>query len=198
MKFELRSNGDVVLRQVDGVQRLLADPAELLEDMGEHMVNTSVPETFRAGGPGWPRSSWQAESAQQDSGALLRSVTHEVSGHTLRVGSNLRYARQRQLGGELKPKKARALAIPLPGTPKSMQRPRRWGDRLFYLESTKGKADTVGILASKGGRNGKITPRFVLRARVTQPARPFVVFRDEDIVWLNGRLAAHLQEAARG
>lgn len=201
MRFEVRHNGDVVVHQVERVAHLLREPSELLDDLGEHMVNTSIPETFRAGGrpTAWPRSAWQAESAQQESGALLRSITHELAGgSTLRVGSNLRYARQRHLGGELEPTKSKALAIPLPGMPKSMRRPRRWGDRLFFMESEKGKAETVGILATKDGRTGAVTPRFILRRKVTQPARPFLVFLAEDITWLNGRLAQHLQEAVRG
>lgn len=197
--LRIKSNGDVVLRDLDAAARVLRDPAELLEDLGEHMVNTSIPQTFRAGGrpSPWPKSKWQNEAAMQGTGALQRSVRHEVRGRKLRVGSNLRYARQRQLGGEIRPVKARALAIPLPGMPNSMRRPRRWGDRLFYMESTKGDANTVGILASKD-RQGSVTPRFVLRSKVTQPARPFVQFLDEDLVYLQGALARHLQEAVGG
>lgn len=192
MRLQLRSNGEVVVRSLDGLAGRLRDASELLEDMGEHMVNTSVPETFRQGGrpERWPKSKWQTgERSQMDTTRLAQSVKHEVSGgKILRVGSNLAYARQRQLGGTIKAKNARALAIPLPGMPSSMRRPRRWGDRLFYMESESGNPDTVGILASKDGK-GTITPRFVLRRQVVQPARPFIVFTDDDIAYFSRSVA---------
>lgn len=189
MRFELKSNGTLVVQELD--RRIDAlDPAALLADMGEHMVYTSVPKTFRLGGrPRWPGSAWQSgQNPQQDTTRLLRSVNFEVAGSTLRVGSNLRYAAQRQFGGKIQARRARALAIPLPSVPRSMRRPRRYGDQLFMLPSTKGKPETVGVLATKNAK-GEITPRFVLRKSVNQPPRPFVVFADEDIAWFSGQVA---------
>lgn len=194
MQFRIQSNGEVVVRELDTAARRIQKPQALLEDMGEHMVNTSVPLTFRLGGrPRWPSSAWQSgQNPQRDTTQLLRSVAHEVSGSTLRVGSNLIYAAQRQLGGRIQAKRARALAIPLPGVPRTMRRPRRWGGQLFMLESD--KPDTVGILASRS-KSGDIVPRFVLRRAVEQPARPFVVYADDDIAWFHRRVVAALEGA---
>jgi len=192
LRFEMRGNGDVVVHQVDELAKRIENVRPVLEDFGEHMENSSIPETFRQEGrpKRWKRGPWSSRRQQQESTRLIQSVKHEVSGDRLRVGTNLRYAAQRHFGGELKPKKAKALAIPLPGVARSMRRPRRWGDRLFFMKSVKGKADTVGILATTD-RRGEVVPRFVLRRKVTQPARPFIVAVDEDMVYLSRRLVEY-------
>lgn len=187
--FDLRANGELVLRDLEGVMARIQDPRPVLEDFGEHMVNSSIPENFRQEGrpEKWPRGEWSSERQQQDTTRLLQSVTFEVSATGVKVGTNLKYAAQRHFGGILEPKNARALAIPLPDVPRSMRRPRRWGDRLFMVKPTKGDANTVGILATQG-RKGEIIPRFVLRRQVEQPARPFIVAQDEDLALLSRRL----------
>lgn len=190
--FRLEHNGEVVVRQIEDVAVRIRDPRPVLEDFGEHMVETSIPETFRQGGrpERWAESKWSADRTQMDTGRLLRSVQHEVSARALRIGTNLKYAQQRHFGGTIEPKSAKAIPVPMPDVPRSMRRPRRWGDRLFFLESKKGDKDTVGLLASKG-RRGQAIVRFVLRRRVTQPARPFLVVQDDDWALFSRRLAQY-------
>lgn len=190
MRLELRSNGEVVVRQVDGMARRLGNTDALLDDLGEHMVWDSVPETFRRGGRPvpWPTSDWTSATVMRKNNRLQNSVRHEVTGGLLKVGTNLRYARQRHFGGTIKAKPGKALVFPIPSqVPATMQRPSRWGKRLFLLPSDSGDPDAVGVLASRS-RTGEITPRFVLRKQVTQPARPFLVFVDEDLAWFEDRI----------
>lgn len=190
--FELRGNGEIVLHDLEEVMGRIKDPHEVLEDFGEHMVNSSIPETFRQEGrpEKWKRGLWSSERQQQDTTRMLQSVTYQVFPGSVKIGTNLKYAAQRHFGGVLEPKTARALAIPLPDVPRSMRRPRRWGDRLFMVKPTKGDPDTVGVLATEGGK-GEIIPRFVLRRRVEQPARPFLVAQDEDLAYFSRRLVEY-------
>ncbi len=184
MKLRFKSNGELLGQALANRGLDSAKATALLEAIGEHMVNVSVPETFRAEGPGWPRSAWSAEKQGQDTGALLRSVTHDVEGNKLRVGTNLKYARKFQLGGVTKPKRAKALAIPLPHVPRAMRRPRRFGKRLFYVKPAKGgEPNDRGILAVEVGRGkrAEIKPMFVLRGSSTTKPRPFLVWKNEDI-----------------
>lgn len=191
--LQFKSNGELVVREAEELAERIADPREVLEDFGEHMVNTSIPRNFEEGGrpDQWAGSDWQMGSGPNyDRGRLVRSIRHEVSARGLRVGTNLRYARQRHFGGELRPTRAKALVVPLPGLTRSMRRPSRWGDRLFRVDPKSGDADTAGVLATSD-RSGKVTPRFVLRRRVTQPARPFLLFQDEDVAYLLRQMAAY-------
>ena len=197
MRLEYRSNAGAVVREVEGVARRATDPTGVLEDIGERMVEFSIPENFRRGGrpDPWPGSEWSRSELMTESRRLANSVRYEASRRRLRVGTNLRYAAQRHFGGELEPTRARALAIPLPGVRKSMARPKRWGDRLVYLPpGDGGDADSRGVLATKRGKGkkAKYTPRFALRARVTQPARPFLVWQDDDQAYAERAIVRHL------
>lgn len=190
--FRVGDNGDVVLSLLGRMAGRAKAGAAALDDIGQHMVNTSIPANFAAQGrpDKWIGSDWTSEKIQTDSTQLLRSITPEVAGQTLRIGTNLAYARQRQLGGKIAAKAAKALPIPLPWVPKGMRRPRRWGDRLFRIKSKKGDPNTIGVLAIE--ERGDIKPVFVLRKSVTQPARPYLLWQDEDLVYAQRSIVEHL------
>ena len=188
MKFEVRHNTGVVVEEVAGRARRLRDLTPVLEDMGEHMVNSSIPENFQAGGrPGrWPRSDWSSEKGQLQSGRLLRSIRHEVSRGRLEVGTNAKYANQRQFGGTIKAK-GKLIPVPIPGLPVSMSRPSRWGARLRWRPTRKGRG---ALVARTRGKKWRVI--FWLKEEVTQPARPFLLFQDADLAYLATSVARHL------
>lgn len=193
---KISTNGDLVIRELEQLAERLADPRPALERFGEHMLDTSIPKNFAQGGrpERWSRSPWATREPQKDTGRLMRSARYRVlAGGRIRVGSNLRQAALRQDGGEIRPKRAKALVIPLPDVIKSMRRPRAWGRRLFLLRSN--KPDTLGVLATADSA-GNIAPRFVLRTRVKQPARPWIVFHNEDLEHLQ-QLLLELAEGRR-
>lgn len=201
LRFVWKSNGEVVVDQVEALGLRVRRAREVLEDFGEHMLNTSLPENFARGGrpTRWAGSPWaQGRNVQSESGRLLRSIQAHAGATKLVLGTNLAYAAQRQFGGELVPTKSRALAVPMPGVPRSMRRPRRWGDRLRFIPS-KGGGDTVGVLAAQEGRGKRKRWRakFVLRTRVEQTARPFLLFQDEDVAYVSKRLVAFVTGEAR-
>lgn len=178
----------------------LADRAEqlgaVLEDVGERMVEFSIPENFARGGrpDPWPGSSWSRASLMGQTRRLLNSITAEVAGTTLVVGTNVEYAAQRHFGGVLKPTRAKALAIPLPGVPLSMDRPRKWGDRLVFAPTQSGDADSRGILGEAD--DDTFIPRFALRAQIEQPARPFLLFQADDLAYAEQAMVEHMVGAS--
>lgn len=182
LSFRFSSNGDVIASRVADLGLRLAEPRKVLESFGRHMINVSVPANFEAGGrpEKWSRSDWSSEKNQMDTGRLLRSVRVELGERFIRVGSNLSYAAQRQHGGIIKAKRT-WLTVPLPGVPRAMARVSRWGDRLFRpgRPGDPKRPRVLGIMSRK-----RFVPKFALVKQVTQPARPFVLIHDEDIVVL--------------
>jgi phage gpG-like protein len=119
-----------------------------------------------------------------------------VTGDQLVCGSNVPYAAQVHFGGIIEPKNAKALAIPL--TP-ALRRSRLWPrdldparEKLRFQPYTGGKPNVFGLLIDEGeeptGRKRKRrghTPYgpgalFALAYWVSQPARPYLCWDDED------------------
>ena len=115
-------------------------------------------------------------------GHLRGSMRHEIvetsSAMIGRIGTNNVYSRIHELGGIIRPKSKRALAIPLTNEAKKAGSPSRMGGKLFYTPAAQQKRDpwTVGYLWPHRGGSlfGYQTPLFVLRTRVHMPARPYL------------------------
>jgi len=174
-----------ILHQVDDdrVQELLGrlqrrgdDLRPPLESIGRYMVDTSIPLTFRSGGRPEPwKPVLRGGKPLLNSRRLQGSITHRVvRGNELRVGTARRGARLHQLGGTIRPRNARAIAVPLPGTKAA---PRRYS-RTFILYRKDG--DRIGLIVQKVGRD-KLRPLFVLKTQVHIDARPFLVWLSEDV-----------------
>lgn len=107
-------------------------------------------------------------------------VKYERTGETLftmKATVPVKYGRIHQYGGWIRPRKAKALAIPL--TKEAREKPpRSWpksGDgSLFKLKTKKG---TV-FLARKEGK--RVVKHFVLLTAVYIPGRPYLVIQDDD------------------
>lgn len=93
-------------------------------------------------------------------GYLRRSVTWRVEGDTAEVGTNAVYGPIQEYGGEIKPKNANLLAIPI-GNMKGS--PRGHPD-LFFVHTGGSRM----YLMDKAGK-----PQYSLRPKVTIPARPY-------------------------
>lgn len=198
--LRLKSNGEAVVGRLGRLASRITDPGPILREFGDYMVNTSVRQNFEAEGrpTPWPRSAWSAQRQQNRSGGagLVGSIAAQVTGRKLEVGSPLKYAAQRQYGGELKPTSSRALAVPMPDVPASMDRPRRWGNRLFRLPADRSDPNSRGLLAVDGP-GGEPRVVFALRARVRQPARPFLLWHPEDLAWISRAVVRHAFEEQR-
>lgn len=109
-----------------GLRRVAARAGRLapaLDEIGSRLVASTIrrfeTETAPSGAP-WKKSRRAAEQRGQtltDSGRLRASITHNVIGATLEVGTNVAYAAIHQLGGRtpprtIRPKRKRALYWP--------------------------------------------------------------------------------------
>lgn len=101
---------------VDGLSAGLKDMAPFWSDVGIFMERR-IARAFQVGGiPKWPVS----RRAQNEGGKTLllsnrlrSSITYDPSAHSVIIGTNTAYARLQNEGGIVKPRKAKALAIPL-------------------------------------------------------------------------------------
>jgi len=71
-----------------------------------------------------------------------------------------------------------------------MRRPRAWGDQLDWAPTRDTDIDARGLLGTTEGED--FVPRFVLRARVEQPPRPFLMFQDDDIAYAERAVVDYL------
>lgn len=186
-----RSNTAQVTEALRASGARAKDVRPVLTAFGSRMREHSIPQNFRVGGrpSRWP-SSARGGQTMVDTARLLRSIQDEVSGGTMRVGTNLRYAAQRHFGGKLTPKAKKWLAVPVkPGMRRSPSQVAglRWAP-------VRKPGNVGGRLVRPVGRKGarKWETVFLLVKEVDQPARPFLLFQDEDIAWAERELVQHV------
>ncbi len=96
------------------------DPTRALRAIGQHLVTETGLRFEGEKGPGgvpWKKSGRAEATGGQtlsDSGRLKASVTYQVNGKELLVGTNVRYARIHQFGGVIRAKSAKGLRFRLP------------------------------------------------------------------------------------
>jgi len=108
-------------------------------------------------------------------GRLAQSITSLVTRTEKdiigRVGTNVKYARLHEYGGEIKPKRAKWLTIPLAAakTPAGVAR-----GRARDFENTFFKFSSAGNLILFQRRGDNIIPLFLLKKSVTIPKRSYM------------------------
>jgi phage virion morphogenesis protein len=114
--FELELSGDVAGR-LERLATVVYDLAPLLDEMGAAMVS-GTQRRFELGqapdGSPWLPSRRASEQGGQTlikDGHLRDSITHNVDGDTVVVGSDRIYAAIHQFGGEIKPKSGKFLVF---------------------------------------------------------------------------------------
>lgn len=189
-QFDITILGEKELREllVERAERA-ANPRPLLDAFGLAMVRSTL-KTFREGGrpKKWPSSRRAAETGgrtMRHKGELTRSITYNVDGNSVQVGTNLEYARIHQFGGVVRPRKAKALTVPVHA--------KAYGKRaadfpdLVYIPR-KGKSPMLAMVKARKGRNGsmmiaghQVIPYFILMKSVRIHARPFLQFLPDDL-----------------
>ena len=172
--------------------RAIEDPRPVLRDFG-HQVVATISENWQRVGRGQDSRPGMPPAVR--SGYLRQGVTFEVlSGRAVEIGTNLVYGRIQHEGGTIKPKRARALAIPI--APEAERRgPREWPDgSLFMIESD--DPETIGVLfrTKPGAKDseGELEALYVLRGSVEIPARPWLLVRREDTDYFMERMQEEL------
>lgn len=181
---------------LDDLLRRARDPRPALDTAGV-MGLRSIQRNFDAGGR---PSRWQARrdgspSHLQDSGHLQRSVHYRVTADGIKWATRHRAAALHQFGGVVRPKRGKWLAIPVGRGRRSLTGAglgalmRRVPDqvRLVFHDGARGSA----FWSPDGKGDGELL--FVLRRKVTMPARPFLLLQGEDTLAMADVFGRHLE-----
>lgn len=183
LRFDYAENTEVTVRWVDQVSARIKDAEPVLKDLGERMVNYSVPENFDRGGrpAPWAKSGRVSRNGGQtlvDSARLKNSINYDTNRTRLRVGTTVKYAALLHYGGTIKAK-GKALAVPV-----TVSRSRRRPDQYPELQWMPGGLKGKGLLVEQTGTKRKrLIVRFVLKSEITVPARPFLVWQADDLAY---------------
>ncbi len=164
----------------------------VLQAVGHHMVRTSIPLNFREGGrpEKWEKTNRGGRVLYQR-GRLAGSITFAVrGGRLLKIGTSHRGARLHQLGGTVKPVKAKYLTVPLPGVRASA---RRYKNTFLITKNASG--DYAGVIAKRVGKKD-IKPLFALYKSVDIPARRYLLFQPDDVTFAERKAVEHLGESS--
>lgn len=170
-----------------GIEGRAKNMGPVLQDFSAHMEGSILENFIKGGRPNkWKESS--SEKTLRRSGGLQNSVTSSFTSTSMKMGSNSPYGRIHHKGGVIKPKKARALAIPLQDWIKGG--PRRYTD-LTYMPVEDGAPATLAVLGKQNGDD--FTPMFVLVSKVTMPARPWLLYQPEDRIYAKRQVTKFLR-----
>ena len=135
----------------------------------------------------------EASRLQSSKRRLVRSLTSSYNDQYGKVGTNVIYAAIHQFGGTIRPRKKKALAIPLTKEAAAIGSPR------FFPRKLK-------LIWEKGAKQGflyefqlgkKPVAQYVLVHQVTIPARPFLGVSDGDRQEIGNRLVAKITAQAK-
>jgi len=175
-------------RRLKDMASRVGDWTPVVRDFGAHMVRAWSLAFART--PGHTSGPAGKPPAVQG-GDLMGSLTYEVrrGGDVLEAGSSARHAAIQHFGGTIRPRKAKALAIPI--SSKSYgKRPRDFGDLVFIPSKGRG----IGVLARESS-GGAVEALFALARSVKLPPRPWLLISDADARYLGDRMAEHAGES---
>ncbi|RUM88398.1 MAG: hypothetical protein DSZ24_03780 [Thermodesulfatator sp.] len=184
--------------RLEDLQELMEEIARYGESSTVRRIKEGVPPPNAPLTRAWKKGN---DTPLRDTGRLMASITHRAGRDFAAWGTNVPYARIQQLGGRVKPKKAKKLAIPAGWhtrrlmrrygeTPeKCLEGLRRAGWRIWFTDGA-----IMGQPPRKRGR-AKPVVLFIRKKSVTIPARPFLKIDEQDkreileIVreWIRGR-----------
>ena len=114
-----------------------------------------------------------------NTGVLRNSYQTRVEADGASIASPLPQARLHNFGGVIRPRAAKALAVPLTAEAQRAGSPRRFPRPLAYRPARKGGGNTVAVLGEN--RNGRWVGQYALVKEVKVPARPHVGASAEDL-----------------
>ena len=208
---------EVDTRQLDGAIGVLVeriqDMSPVLEDFGAHMVHALTVQFPRGAGHA-PSAEGEAPSVQ--SARLRNSLTYELEdeGDAVRFGTGLVYGRILHFGGVIRPKNAKALAVPISDRAYG-KRPADFPGLLFEPTGHAGKVRGFLVQSrkhrykkgEKRARKGTVARMtsdveqerlFVLLTQVTIRKHPWLKVERADTDYLADRMREHLKEEEAG
>lgn len=176
MEVNLRTETTELDKALAALSQRLAHFRPVMDRIGRYLRRQTRLTFERGGRPKRWKPSHRAEREHgktlMDTSRLAMSITHDAGDDEVVVGTNVAYGPIHQFGGEIRPKKAKALTIPISEIAKG-KRAREFAD-LFILKR-EGKAP---LLVRRRGSD-RIEPMYVLMKKVTLPPRPFLVWLPE-------------------
>ena len=193
-----------------GLATALRDERPFWDQVGLYMIRATA-KRFQIGGePKWPtsrRASSEGGRTMLLSNRLRNSIAYEADAQGCIVGTNVAYAKLVGEGGIVKPRRAKALAIPvnkkarmaaeqltesqsIRDIPGLTYIPRKGKPPLLVKEIQKGRGSARGTVAMEVW--------FVLMQSVKIPARPFLLVNSRDMQALEKLYDRHVREAAEG
>ena len=118
-------------------------------------------------GVAWAALRMRAGKPLLDEGLLRGATTAAITRNGVELHNNRKQARLHQVGGTVRPKSGKYLAIPLTPEAKRAGSPRAFTGLHFQQR----KGSNTALLADAQGK-----PIFLLKTSVTVPARPFLGF----------------------
>jgi len=158
-----------------------ADLPAVYREFGEYKVS-QIKRRFGRGARTTSARSGQFPFTRSGQRGLLGSITYAIRNMILAVGTNKRHGAMVQFGGVQRPKRARALTIPV--HPKARGKRARDFTNLTLIPARPGAdRENVGVLArvtNAGRKNEKVEPYFALRTSVTIRPHPFLKWLRRD------------------
>jgi len=183
---------------LDKLARLVGDFSGVARDIGGHMTR-AIKDSFRRLGRSQRSTPGMPPATRSGGRGLLGSFTFTVEddGDRLEVGSPVLYSdvvirgTREALGGPIRPKRAKALTIPL--TREARAKRARDIPGLFVVKPRPGAdPEHVGTLARQKGKSG-VEPLYVLRSSVEIGPHPIPSYEDE-IDYIAGALERAIEK----
>lgn len=195
-----------VLRSLNGLARV---PNSEIHRISAGVVLSSTQQRFQQGvgpdGVPWPQSrraegqSGQTLLDKGYAGGLVGSLQAKHDAKSGKVGTNKSYAAMQQFGGVIKPRNAKALAIPLTPQARRAGSPLKFGKKLALVWP---KGSKFGWLVERQAATTRKTAReiaqYLLAPSVTLPARPYLGITAADIAEIRNQVRILLETSMKG
>jgi len=197
-------------KELDELSRRLNQMEGVLASIGRELVSATIKRIERGVPPpnapltqAWKKGS---NTPLRDTGRLMGSITYQVGPDwvkvgTIKVGTNVPYARIQQLGGTIRPKDVKKLAIPAGWHTRKLMRQygetprkcleglRRTGWKIWFREGS-----IMGQPPKRGRAKAEPVVLFIRKSFVSIPSRPFLVVEEKEKKMIMRRLYRWLTE----
>ena len=175
------------LTKIRGISKRILNLGGLMDDLGGYMVESTqrkIQSNITPGNAPLTRAVKKGGLTLRDRGQYMASFSHRAGSQQVTIGTNKEQGKIHNLGGEIKPKKAKALYIPAGAQTRTLMR--RFG--MTVSACIKGmKAAGYSIWKSRSGKallarkdKGKPFVLFILKRSVSIPARRHLTIDTQD------------------
>jgi len=187
----------MIIKVLDALEESITDAAlyDLIGSLGVSLVQKNIEQGSWAPNSPITQDYKGGSKPLRDTGAFLASIAYRIEPGKAIIGSNHRAAKILHDGGQIVPTRAKYLAIPLGAETRRFMRAYGHTPR-SCIEGMKAAGYKVwiakGVILAQKGTRGRVRALFVLKRRVTIPARPFLRLPKESIRVLEDAVSRRL------